>query len=80
MSMWIFTASVQNSLELARDAVVPARADRHDEIAIDHRLVGVRGAVHAEHAQVQGVRLVGMAPLPSNVLTIGARSFSAELT
>ena len=51
MSMWIFTASVQNSLELAGDAVVPARADRHDQVAVGDRLVGVGGAVHAEHAR-----------------------------
>ncbi len=41
--------------ELAGDAVVPARADGHDEVAAVHRLVGVGGSVHAQHAQVKRV-------------------------
>ena len=41
----------------AGDPVVPARADGHDQVAVRHRLVGVGGAVHAEHAQGQRVRL-----------------------
>ena len=74
MSMWILTASVQNSSKLARDAIVPASADRHDQVAVRDGLVRVGGAVHAEHAEVQGVGLVGRRPCPSRVFTTGARS------
>ena len=43
--------------QLAGDAVVPAGADGHDQVAVGDRLVGVGGAVHAQHAQVQGLVL-----------------------
>ena len=39
--------------ELAGDAVIPARPDGHDEIAVGHRLVGISGAVHAQHPQMK---------------------------
>ena len=64
--------------QLAGDAVVPAGADRHDEVAVHHRLVRVGGAVHAEHAEVERVGPPRQAPLPSSVFTIGAFSFSAS--
>ena len=44
-------------VRLADDAVVEAGADRHHQVALHHRLVGVGGAVHAEHAQRQRVGL-----------------------
>ena len=37
--------------ELAGNAVVPAAADGEDQVAVEHGLVGVHGAVHAEHAE-----------------------------
>ena len=40
--------------ELAGDAIIPTRTDRKDQVAVFDRLIGVRGAVHAEHAQVDG--------------------------
>jgi hypothetical protein len=43
--------------QLAGDAIVPARADGHDAVAVHDGLVGVGGAVHAEHALVQRVVL-----------------------
>ena len=42
---------------LADDAVVEARADIDQQVALDHRLVGVGGAVHAEHAERKRVGL-----------------------
>ena len=39
------------------DPVVPPRPDGHDEVAVGHGLVGVGGAVHAQHAEAEGVRL-----------------------
>ena len=48
--------------QLAGDAVVPAGADRHDQVAVHDRLVGVGGAVHAEHPLVQRM-VLGAGPL-----------------
>ena len=45
------------SRELARDAVVPPRANCHDQVTVLHCPVGVGRPVHAEHAQVQRVIL-----------------------
>ena len=45
-------------IELAGDAIVPARSDRHDAVAGIDRLVGVGGAVHAEHAEVERMGLI----------------------
>ena len=42
--------------ELARDAVVEARADREDQVGFVHRVVGRAGAVHAEHSEPLRVR------------------------
>ena len=42
---------------LADDAVVETRADIEQQVALDHRLVGVGGAVHAEHAERERVSL-----------------------
>ena len=58
MSTWIFTASVQKS---ERRPVM--RSSQRAPIAMmrsqsDHRLVGVGGAVHAQHAEVQRMGLV----------------------
>ena len=50
------------AVRLADDAVVEARADRHHQVALDHRLVGVGGAVHAEHPERQWMGLRGMRP------------------
>ena len=43
--------------ELAGDAVVEARADGDQQVALVHRVVGGDGAVHAEHAHGELVRL-----------------------
>ena len=55
----------------AGDAVVEARADRHQEIAVVDRVVGEGGAVHAEHAHRQRTLVVSMAPMPISVVTTG---------
>ena len=40
--------------------VVEARADRDDHIAVFHRIVGIRRAMHAQHLQREfGCRIVG---------------------
>jgi hypothetical protein len=56
---------VQHALRLGRellrhgrDAIVEARAERDQEIAIVHGVVRARGAVHAEHVQRQRLRRV----------------------
>src|SRR5690625_162168 len=41
--------------EVAGDAVVPARSDGHDQVAVQDGLVGVGRTVHAEHADGEGV-------------------------
>ena len=41
----------------SRDPVVPARPHRHDQVAVDHRFIGVGRAVHAEHPEAQGMGL-----------------------
>ena len=43
--------------ELAGDAVVEARAHGDEQVALVHGAVGVRRAVHAQHAQRERVRL-----------------------
>ena len=58
MSMWIFDAPRQNSSSFARDPIVPARADGHDAIARVDGLVGVGGAVHPEHAEMERMGFV----------------------
>ena len=52
-SRWAIIALRRELLHLAGDAVVEARADREQEIAVLDRVVGERRAVHAEHAQRQ---------------------------
>ena len=47
----------REGLELAGDAVVEARADGDEQVALVHRVVGRDGAVHAEHAHGELVRL-----------------------
>ena len=44
--------------EAAGHAVVPARADGHDQVAGRHGLVGVGRAVHPHHPEVEGMGLV----------------------
>ncbi len=58
MSMWILTASRQKSETRPVMRSSQRAADRHDQVAVDHGLVRVGRAVHAEHAEVQRVRLV----------------------
>ena len=48
-------------LHLAGDAVVEARADREEEVAVLDGVVGVRHAVHAEHLERQVARRVDRA-------------------
>ena len=57
MSTWIFTASGQNVSGVPVIRSSQREPDRHDQVAVRHRLVGVGGAVHAEHAQGQRVGL-----------------------
>ena len=63
---------------IAGDAVVEARADRDQEVAVLDRVVGVRGAVHAEHAQRQR-SVVSTAPMPISVVTTGMPKACAKL-
>ena len=58
MSTWILTAPRQKSETRPGDAVVPAAADRHDQVAADHRLVRVGRPVHAHHPEVERMGLV----------------------
>ena len=44
-------------VRLADDAVIKSRADVEEEIALDHRFVGVGGAMHTEHAEAQCMSL-----------------------
>src|SRR5450759_431318 len=67
----------RESGELARDAIVEARAHRDDEIAAVHRPVRVGRAVHAEHADRQGVRL-GIGTLPHECRRDGNARFPRE--
>ena len=46
-------------VEFSRNSIIPSRTDGHDEVTVHHRLVGIRGAVHAEHSEVQGMGFVG---------------------
>ena len=46
---------------LAGDPVVPSRSDRHDQVAINDRLVGIGGTVHSRHSKRKLVCL-GKAP------------------
>ncbi len=41
---------------LPDDAVVKARADGHDQVALDHRFVGVGRAMHSQHSEGEPVR------------------------
>jgi hypothetical protein len=63
--------------ELAEDAIVPARADGHDEIAGVDRLVGVGRAVHAEHAQVKRM-VLGHRALAEQRVDHGRAQFFGE--
>ena len=46
-----FSIPGENLIEAAGDAIVETRADRDDQIAIVHRIIGLVSAVHAEHAE-----------------------------
>ena len=65
-------------LHLAGDAVVEARADREEEVAVLDGVVGVRRAVHAEHVQRQRRSVVSIAPMPMSVVTTGMPKRSRE--
>jgi hypothetical protein len=54
----------------AGDAVVEARADRDQEVAVLDRIVRERRAVHAEHAHRERC-VVSKAPMPISVVTTG---------
>ena len=57
MSMCAMRLRVRRELRrLAGDAVVEARAERDQEVAVLDRVVGERRAVHAEHAHRQRMR------------------------
>ena len=56
MSMWIFLERGRELGELAGDAIVEARADIDQHVAVIHRQVGFVGAVHAQHAEELLVR------------------------
>ena len=51
MSRCAIFALRRELLHLAGDAVVEARADGEEEVAVLDGVVGVRRAVHAEHVQ-----------------------------
>ena len=53
MSRCAIFAFGRELLHLAGDAVVEARADGEQEVAVLDRVVRVRRAVHAEHVQRQ---------------------------
>ena len=63
----------------AGHAVVEARADRDQEVAVLDRVVGERGAVHAEHAHATADRVVSTAPMPISVVTTGMPKRVGEL-
>jgi hypothetical protein len=52
MSMWMILRATSANARIADHAVVEARADRDQDVAILHRHVGFIGAVHAQHAEV----------------------------
>ena len=63
MSTWILRRPRREGIEPAGDAVVEARADADHHVAIMHDVVGLVGAVHAEHAEPLLVgRRVGAEP------------------
>ena len=64
-------------LRVADHAVVEARADGQQHVAVLHRHVGLEGAVHAEHAEERG-SLAGIAPSPISVFVQGKPSRSAS--
>ena len=41
--------------KFTHDAIIPACPDGDDQIAVHHRLVGVGGAMHSEHSEMQRV-------------------------
>ena len=51
MSIWIFLRAGREGVDPAGDAVVEAGADRDHDVAIVHDVVGLEGAVHAEHPE-----------------------------
>ena len=57
MSRWTTVAPGAKRVELAGDAVVEARADRDEQVALVHRPVRPLRAVHAGPAEVELVRL-----------------------
>ena len=67
----------REGLELAGDAVVEARPEGDEQVALVHRVVGGDGAVHAEHAHGELVRL-GEGAEPMSVVATGSRRSSAS--
>ena len=63
---------------LAHRAVVEADADADDEVRLIDRIARVRGAVHAQHAEVQLV-VPGKLLRPSSVLMTGMLCLLGEL-
>ena len=53
MSMWTILPCLANSVDLAGHAVVEAHAEGQQQVGVVDGVVGVDGAVHAEHVQAE---------------------------
>ena len=78
MSRCAILALRRELLHLAGDAVVEARADREQEVAVLDRVVGVRRAVHAEHAAATARWWCRSRRCPCSVVTTGMPKRSRE--
>ena len=79
MSMWMILRSLGDEvLRVADHAVVEARADGEQHVAVLHRHVGFVGAVHAQHAEELRVARRDSAPRPISVLVHGKPSRSTS--
>ncbi len=53
-----FSCPKTKLIQLARNTVIPSRANRHDQVCCVGGFIRVRGPMHAQHAQVQGMGFV----------------------
>jgi hypothetical protein len=74
----ILVAWAANLFRVAGDAVVEARAEAEQQVALVHRPVAVGGAVHAEPLHRQRVAFPGKAPTPIRVVATGTLVCSAK--
>ena len=73
MSMWMILRGTWREMRrIADHAVVEARADRQQHVAVLHRHVGFVGAVHAQHAEELPVGGRDSRPGPSGCWCTGS--------